>query len=86
MFTFFKYRKYKCEKLNSIIEKMSKYSFGAYLVHVLIMEQLDKRLGLNTLSLNPILAILMISVIVFIISFIISALLNKIPIIKKYVV
>ena len=86
VFTFFKYGKYESDKLNAIVLKMSKYSFGAYLVHALIIEQLNIRLGLNTLSFNPVLAVPSIGVIVFAVSFTISALLNRIPVVKKYLV
>ena len=56
--------------------------FGAYLVHPLVLEQLNK-LGFNTLSFNPALSVVCIGVIIFIISICISAVLNRIPIVKK---
>lgn len=86
VFTIFKYHKFEKNKMNVIIQKMSNLSFGAYCVHALIIEQLNIRLGLNTFSFNPVLAVLSIGVIVLVISFSISALLNRIPIINKYVV
>lgn len=86
IFTWFKYRQYNNNKINAFIQKLSKYSFGAYLVHALVIEQLNYRVGLNSLSFNSILAIICIGIIVFIISFMISAILNHIPIIKKYIV
>ena len=86
VFTFFKNREYKKDKMNATIKKMSKLSFGAYCVHILIIEQLSIRLGLNTLSFNPAISVLSIGIVVFIVSFSISALLNRIPIINKYMV
>lgn len=86
VFTLFKYKQYKNSKLNAVIQKLSKYSFGAYLVHILIIEQLNHRVGLNSLSFNSVFSVLFIGIIVFIISFTISAILNHIPIIKKYIV
>lgn len=86
VFTFFKYKNFSAEKLHPIIMKLSKYSFGVYLVHALVIEQLDKWFGLNTLSFNPILSVICIVVIVSVISFSVSAILNQIPIIKKYLV
>ena len=83
VFTFFKYRKLK---QHNIILKLSKYSFGAYLVHVLIIEQLKLRFGLTTLSFNPILSVISIVTIVFVISYVISTVLNHIPFLKKYIV
>ncbi len=73
-------------RINSFMRILSKYSFGAYLVHALIIDALDKLMGLNTLTFNPILSVIVITVIVAIVSFAISALLNQIPIIKKYAV
>lgn len=86
VFTWFKYRKYNHQRLNAAAQKLSRYSFGAYLVHALIIEQLNFRLGINTLSFHPVLSVLFIAAITFISSFAISALLNHIPIIKKYIV
>lgn len=85
VFTWFKYKGFKCEKLNAFIQKLSKYSFGAYLVHIFVIELLS-RVGLNSLSFNPILSVICIGVVVFVISFTISGVLNHIPIVKKYMV
>ncbi len=86
VFVFFKHRRFSTEKYYAIIQKLSKYSFGAYIVHPLIIEQLNIHLRLNTMSFNPILAVLCLSVIVFIVSFVISAILNSIPFVNKYLV
>lgn len=85
VFIWFKYRESN-DKSDAVFRRFSKYSFGVYLVHVLIIEQLDIRFGLNTLTFNPILSVLCISVMVFIFSFVVSALLNNIPVLKKYIV
>lgn len=68
-----------------LIRMLSQYSFGAYLVHVAVISAL-KWLGLNTLTFNPLFSVPVISVIVFVISFVISAILNHIPILNKYIV
>lgn len=86
VFTFFKYKTWNSEKLYPIVLKLSKYSFGAFLVHVLVLEQLDVRLGLNTLRFHPVLSVISIGMIVCLVSFSVSALLNRIPILKKFVV
>lgn len=86
VFTWFKYRDYNSDTLNKLMKKLSQYSFGAYLVHALVIEQLNVCIGLNTLSFNSVLAVICIGIIVFLISFSISALLNKIPIVGKYIV
>lgn len=86
VFVWFKYKKYSREKLNVMVQKLSKYSYGAYLVHLLIIEQLNSRLGLNTLSLPPVPAMICLGLLVFIVSFGISTILNQIPVVKKYMV
>lgn len=56
------------------------------MVHALIIEALNEKFGLNTLTFQPLIAALLILAITFIGSFIISAILNRIPILKKYIV
>lgn len=68
-----------------IIRKLSKYSFGAYLVHAFVIEGLN-HYDINTLLFNPIVSVPGIAVIVCIISFGISGILNNIPLLNKYVV
>lgn len=74
------------DKIRLWVQKLAKYSFGIYLVHVLIIEQLDKRIGWNTMSLHPVLAVPVNGIIVFGISLIISAFLNSLPVFRKYIV
>lgn len=74
------------DKSRRVIAALSKWSFGAYLVHVLIISLLGRLFGLGNLSFNPLLSIPAISIITFIVSFAISALLNRIPIVNKYLV
>ncbi len=83
VFVFFKS---KFNRPSRIIRTLSQYSFGAYLVHVAVIGLIINKLGLNTLTFNPLLSIPVISVIVFVISFAISAALNQIPFISKYIV
>lgn len=73
------------EKAKGIIFLLSKYSFGAYLIHPFVISVL-KYLGLNTLTFNSLLAVPIIGVIVFCGSFLISGILNHIPILNKYIV
>lgn len=86
VFTWFKYRKYDNRTINAIITNLSKYSFGAYLVHALVLEQLDLQIGLNSLSFNPIFSVISIGMFVFVVSYVISAVINQVPILKKYIV
>ncbi len=68
------------------VKKISKYTFGIYLVHALIMEKFCAVTGITTTSLNAILAIIIITVGVTGISYVISAMLNHLPILNKYIV
>lgn len=72
-------------KQANMIKVLSKYSFGIYLVHDLILTELVKN-GLTTLTFNPIISVPCIALIVYIISLIISIILNKIPILNKLIV
>jgi Uncharacterized protein conserved in bacteria len=75
----------KSERQISFIRKLSKYSFGIYLVHAGFLTVFSK-LGLTTLSFNPIFSVIAIVVIAFFLSLLVSAILNKIPFAKKYLV
>ena len=87
VFVWFKSRRYKNHpRMNKVMYKLSSYSFGAYLVHALILELLDTHFSLNSLSFNPMLAIPCISIIVFAISYLISYLLNALPVVNRYIV
>ncbi len=86
VYIWFKYKKYNVKKLNAVVVKLSKYSFGAYLVHAFVIEKLDIFFSLNSLSFNPIFSVVLIGVLVFIVSFMISGILNNIPSLKKYIV
>lgn len=76
----------KTEKIRKILQKLSKYSFGAYLVHAMVIEQLANIAGLHALSFHPAISVPVIGAIVFAVSFTISAILNHIPILGKYIV
>lgn len=67
------------------ISKLSKYCFGIYLVHILVRNIL-MIVGIDTMLFNPALSIIVITAIVSIISFLITYVLSKIPIIKKWCV
>ena len=83
VFVFFK------KKLNfpvKIIRVLSQYSFGAYLVHVAVISELIRLFGRGTPAFNPMFSIPLSALIVFVISFAISAVLNHVPVLKKYIV
>lgn len=73
-------------RLTELKRALSKYSFGVYMVHVAIVELLTVTFRVDPLSFNPILSAPAICVSVTIISFIISAVINHIPVLKKYIV
>ena len=82
LFVFFKRH---IQKPSAVIRKLAQYSFGAYLVHLAIIDTV-KLCGLHSMAFNPIFSVPVISVIVFVCSFVISAVLNHIPVLKKYIV
>lgn len=86
IYVWFKYNANKVTKFSHAIRRMSECSFGVYLVHVLILELLELKLGLNTLSFNAILSVPAISLFVFLISLVISVIIAKIPFLNKYIV
>lgn len=88
VFTLYKNLSFKNERFNRLIKVMSKLSFGAYLVHVLFIDKLNTVFAINTLSL-PVpsyIAVIIISLTVFVLSFLVSAILNCIPVIREYIV
>lgn len=70
----------------SLIINLSKYSFGAYLVHALILWVIDDYIGFEVFQIGPVISILSIFLIVCAVSFAISAIINHIPFLKKYIV
>lgn len=88
VFVLFKSINFNHEKFNCFIKLMSKWSFGAYLIHALFIEKLNSAFHINTLSLPmpSYFSVFVIAIIVFILSFGVSAILNSIPGIRKYIV
>lgn len=72
------------EKTAVWVQRLSKYTFGVYLVHVFVLDFAEKQLGFTALSFNPLVAAPCLTVLVYITSILISAVLNKIPFINKY--
>lgn len=85
VFVWFKYNAKGNDKLNKIIIKLSKYSFGAFLVHIFIIQVLHS-FGIHSASFHPVLSVPAITLSTTIVSYLISLVLNKIPVIKKYIV
>ena len=85
VFVWFRYREFNSEKLNKIFSKLSQYSFGAYLVHILIMSAF-RLYGFSSTSFNPIFCVPALSAVTILLSFAVSYILNKIPFINKWIV
>lgn len=81
VFIFIKYKTYKSDKLN----KLSSLTFGIYLVHVFILDYLNQTI-INSLSINPILSVPLLTLIVLILSTLLVFILSKIPLLKKYII
>jgi len=71
-------------KNNVLIKNISKYSFGIYLVHVFIIDFLNK-FDFNVMFISPIIGIPLFTILIIVLSYIIVWILSKIPIVKAIV-
>ena len=85
VFVYFQYRSYPNEKLNAAVAKLSEYSFGVYLVHVIIIDMLYI-VGIDTLRFLPAVSVPVISAAVAAVSYVFSAVVHRIPVLKKWIV
>lgn len=86
IFTFFKCRVSKINvKHRERLTFLSKCSFGCYLVHTLVLQSLDHYYGINTKALPAGISVIVLAVFVFVLSYLISIVLNRIPIVKNVV-
>ena len=72
-------------RAKNVIAKLSQYSFGVYLVHFFIIDTFRIRLNLTTLSFKPVFSVPILFLTVSLISLLISVILNRIPVLKKYI-
>ncbi|MBR5329807.1 MAG: acyltransferase family protein [Firmicutes bacterium] len=89
LFTWAKYSKRTSRLQEHHIPKLaflSKCTLGVYLIHPLILAKLYLWFSISTVSFQPILGMIIVTAIVTVVSFLLSAILNKIPWIKKYIV
>lgn len=70
---------------NKVMQKLSTWSFGIYLVHMLLIRRLSAH-GITTFSFTPIAAVPCLTVVVFLGAAAISAVLHYVPVLKKYIV
>ena len=88
VFVIFKHNKIvnRNGKTPAVVKTVSDCAFGIYLVHLIILEFAENHLGIDSMSFCPAAAIPLLSVAVFIISFMIVFVLRKIPVLNKYIV
>lgn len=87
IFVFFKYNVNKpSERLYNVHKCLAESCFGIYLVHAWIITKCQIILGINTLMCNPIIAVPLMTAIVFCLSWFISFALNHIPFLKGCIV
>lgn len=86
IFCWFQDRAPASPRVRAILRELSRLSFGAYLVHALVLQQLERRLGWHALSFHPALSVPALACVVFVLSFGISWLLHRIPVLKRYIV
>ena len=72
------------EKTKRKISFIGKCTFGMYLVHDLFL-QIFWMLGFHTLLFNPLFCVPVIAILVMILSFFVSVVINKIPFLNKYI-
>jgi surface polysaccharide O-acyltransferase-like enzyme len=70
------------EKFGKIIVSLSKASLGIYLIHPFVLERLDFSFGINTKMCNAFIALPVVSVLAFVISYVLITVVKKIPIVK----
>ena len=73
------------DKALGAINTLSRDTFGIYLVHILFIEILFK-IDLKSIMVTPLLWVPVTSFIVFALSWVVSHILNSIPVVKKYIV
>jgi surface polysaccharide O-acyltransferase-like enzyme len=72
-------------RIENLVAYVSSRVFGVYLVHLLVLNILDS-IGFNSLMYNSAIVIPVLSVVIFAISFAVSALLGCIPMLRRWIV
>ena len=73
-------------RASRVIAKVSAWSFGVYLVHVLVREFMVKNLGITGAEFSPLWFVPVSVLGIFSVSLALSAILNHIPFLRKYIV
>lgn len=89
VFVFFK-KHYRVKKSDSLysktVSRLSKYSFGVYLVHVAVLEYMTVRLHYSPMAYSPLISSPVFCIVTLIISYVISFILNQIPFLNDCIV
>ena len=88
IFIFFKYNFSNLgnkKRIKEIIQKLGHLTFGIYIIHPFVIEELNIRIKLNTLSFEPLYSVPINSLIVFFISLLIAYFIKLIPFINRYI-
>ena len=88
IFIFFKYNtnnlKYR-KNIKDFIQNLALLTFGIYIIHPFVIEELDIRFKINTLSFEPLYSVPINSLITFLISLILVYIIKLIPFINLYI-
>lgn len=85
LFTLFTNIKVKNKILTCVANKIAPCTLGIYLIHLFVLEHLQNDFEITASWFNPILAVPVVSIMIFLISFIIVYIIKRIPYIKELV-
>lgn len=86
VFTFFKRHPLSGAAARRLVRPLADASFGAYLIHALLIDTLQCELGLDTLSFSPLLAVPALAMLVFTGAYAASLLLRRVPFLRGRIV
>ena len=69
-----------------VISSLSKDTFGVYMLHVFVIIAIERVLEFDSVTINPYVGIPIIVATTYLLSEVLSFILNRIPVIKKYIV
>lgn len=82
VYVWFKNREFK---ENAVVTSLSKLTLGVYLLHPIILQQLDVRMGVNTLSWQPAVSVMVLSLGICAVAFVIVKVMSLVPVLKDFV-
>ena len=85
VFILCKYMSFPHPTLNRFFSLLSQYCFGAYLIHIFFRDGLAVA-GLDTLTFAPVISVPVKTALVVLLSFSLSFILNKIPVLNRWMV